>query len=195
MLGLPKGTVQLIPYTKEWKRLFEEEKKALRKAVGPYVEDIQHVGSTSIDIPGMVAKPILDISIFIHSLALVKECVPKLEDLGYEYRGEYGIPGRHYFVKGEPRTHHIHMMLPTCANRQNQVYFRDYLLQHPERALEYARFKQEWAASCDGDREAYTSGKDPLISQILKEAKAYFDGPHSHLPVLTQIPPRPSGTE
>ena len=174
MLGLKKGTIELIPYTQEWKRLYREEETRLKKTIGGYIEDIQHVGSTAIDIPGMVAKPILDISVRVDSLALIEKCVPLLVDRGYEYRGEYGIRGRHYFVKGKPRTHHLHMMLPSCPNWLNQLHFRDYLLSHPEKALEYAQIKKRIAAKSSEDRAAYTEAKDPFISSTLKLARQYY---------------------
>ena len=119
----------------------------------------------------MVAKPILDIAIHVDSLENVQACVPQLETLGYEYRGEYGIPGRHYFVKGEPRTHHIHMMLPSCENRNGQILFRDYLLAHPDKAKEYAELKKRLLQECRGDRELYTESKGGFIGEVLRLAR------------------------
>jgi len=171
MLGLKKGTIELIPYTVEWNRLFEIERLHIERAIHSYIESVHHVGSTSIDIPEMVAKPILDIAIHVESLENVQICVTKLEALGYEYRGEYGIPGRHYFVKGEPRTHHIHMMLPSCENRENQVLFRDYLSTHPEKAKEYAELKKRLLKECEGDRELYTESKGEFIAEVLRLAR------------------------
>ena len=107
MIGLPRGVVQLVPYTTEWIRLFEAEKARLQAAIGEHVLDIQHVGSTAI--PGMIAKPIIDIGIAVEAFEEARVCVQPVESLGYEYRGEQGIPRRHYFVKGDPRIHHIHM--------------------------------------------------------------------------------------
>mgnify|MGYP001095876825 CR=1 FL=1 len=107
MIGLEERTVKLAPYATEWKRLFEKEKALLQAAIGNHVLDIQHVGSTAI--PGMIAKPLIDIGVAVESFEEATVCIQPVERLGYEYRGEYGIPRRHFFVKGDPRTHHIHM--------------------------------------------------------------------------------------
>ena len=78
MLGLKKGTIELIPYTIEWKRLFEIERTHIENAISSYIESVHHVGSTSIDIPEMIAKPILDIAIHVDRSENVQACVPKL---------------------------------------------------------------------------------------------------------------------
>lgn len=170
MIGLEAGVVRLVPYTGEWKRLFEEERTLLQTAIGQYVLDIQHVGSTSI--PGMVAKPILDIGIAVTSFEEARVCISPVEQLGYEYKGEFGIPRRRYFVKGDPRTHHIHMNEMGSLDWENQVLFRDYLMQHPESAEEYAALKMELAQRYSTDREAYLDGKAPFIERVLEMARA-----------------------
>ena len=88
MVGLERGTVKLNPFTNEWERLFSEEKSRLQAAIGKYVLDIQHVGSTSI--PGMVAKPIIDIAIAVKNFEKASICIKAIEQLGYEYKGENG---------------------------------------------------------------------------------------------------------
>ena len=170
MVGLQRGIVKLAPYAAEWKRLFEEEKALLQTVIGQYVLDIQHVGSTAI--PGMVAKPIIDISIAVASFEEARVCVQPIEQLGYEYRGEHGIPRRHYFAKGNPRTHHIHMNEIDSRDWENQVLFRDYLIQHPGLAEEYAALKAELAQRYPTDREAYLEGKAPFIEGVLEMARS-----------------------
>jgi GrpB-like predicted nucleotidyltransferase (UPF0157 family) len=86
MIGLERGIVRLALYNAEWARLFEKERARLQAAVGDYVLDIQHVGSTSI--PGMVAKPIVDIAIAVASFEAAFVCVDPIERIGYEYEGE-----------------------------------------------------------------------------------------------------------
>ncbi len=170
MLGLEKGTVRLIPYTDEWGRLFEEEKSRLQAAVGKYVLDIQHVGSTSI--PGMGAKPIIDIGIAVKNFEEASICIPPIEQLGYEYKGENGIPRRHFFAKGNPTTHHIHITEIGSRDWNNQITFRDYLTQHPEIAKAYAELKMELAQRYPTDRESYLEGKAPFIERVLQLARA-----------------------
>jgi GrpB-like predicted nucleotidyltransferase (UPF0157 family) len=89
MIGLERGVVKLVPYSAEWGRFFELEKTSLLAGLRSYVLDIQHVGSTSI--PGMLAKPIVDIAIAVADFDEARVCVPLIEGLGYEYRGELGI--------------------------------------------------------------------------------------------------------
>jgi GrpB-like predicted nucleotidyltransferase (UPF0157 family) len=170
MIGLEKGVVKLAPYTAEWRRLFEKEKALLQAFIGQYVLDIQHVGSTAIR--GMIAKPIIDIGIAVTSFEGSRVCIQPIEQLGYEYRGEQGIPRRHYFVKGHPRTHHLHMNEIESRDWENQVLFRDYLIQRPELAEEYAALKAGLAERYSTDREAYLDGKAPFIEQVLKMARS-----------------------
>lgn len=170
MIGLERGIVRLVPYTTEWKRLFEQEKARLQAAIGDYVLDIQHVGSTSI--PGMVAKPILDIGIAVRNFEKAAVCIEPMVQLGYDYYGENGIPRRHFFVKGDPRTHHVHMNEITSRDWEALVVFRDYLIQHPEIAQEYAELKLELAQRFPTDRQAYLDGKAVLIERVLQLARS-----------------------
>ncbi len=170
MIGLERGVVKLAPYAAEWRRLFEQEKALLQAAVGPYVLDIQHVGSTAI--PGMTAKPIIDIGIAVTSFEEASVCIQPIEELGYEYRGEQGIARRHLFAKGNPRTHHVHMLEIDSRDWENHVLFRDYLIQHPELAEEYAALKAELAGRYASDREAYLEGKAPFIERVLVMARS-----------------------
>jgi GrpB-like predicted nucleotidyltransferase (UPF0157 family) len=170
MIGLERGIVILTPYTAEWERLFEEEKTLLQAAVGRYVLDIQHVGSTSI--PGMVAKPILDIGIAVGNFEEAAVCVEPIEKLGYEYRGEHGIPRRHFFVKGDSTTHHVHMNEVHSLDWENQVLFRDYLIQHPGTAQAYAELKLQLCQRFPADRQAYLDEKSPFIERVLQLARS-----------------------
>jgi GrpB-like predicted nucleotidyltransferase (UPF0157 family) len=170
MVGLENGTVRLTPYTNVWKQLFDEEKSHLQAAVGKYVLDIQHVGSTSI--PGMVAKPIIDIAIAVNNFEEACVCLMPVEQLGYEYKGEYGIPRRHFFIKGNPRTHHIHMNELGSRDWNDQLIFRNYLTQHQEYAKEYAELKMELARQYPADRQAYLERKAPFIGRVLQVARS-----------------------
>ena len=174
MIGLERDTVRLVPYQAGWARLYDTEKARLQGAVGDHVLDIQHVGSTAI--PGTVAKPILDIAVAVRSFEEAYVCVAPIEALGYEYKGENGIPRRHYFVRRDPEAAqtlvHLHMNELDGPDWENQVLFRDYLLAHPEAAAEYNTLKRGLAARFPRDREAYTNGKAPFIERILRLARA-----------------------
>lgn len=169
MIGLQRGLVKLSPYNIEWKQLFEDEKARLQNAVGDYILDIQHVGSTSI--PGMIAKPIIDIAVSIQNFEEAQICINPLEHLGYTYEGENGIPRRHFFVKGDPRTYHLHMQEIIHPNWENMVLFRDYFTKHPDFVKQYAQLKLELARRYPTDRQAYLDGKAPFIIQVLSLAR------------------------
>ncbi len=170
MFGLERGVVRLEAYTTEWKRYFEREKDALQIVLGTNVLDIQHVGSTSI--PGMPAKPIVDIAIAVADFEEARACIPLIESHGYEYKGEFGIPHRHYFVKGDPRLFHIHMCEIDSDAWQNQLLFRDYLILHTDKAKDYAQLKHQLALKFPQDREAYLDGKAGFIEAIIRLARA-----------------------
>ncbi len=170
MIGLQRGIVKLVPYSSEWKRLFAEEERVLRASIGAYVMDIQHVGSTAI--PGLEAKPIIDIAVAVRRLEDVEKCIEPLERLGYEYKGDEGHPGRFFFAKGGPsrRTHYVHVVEWNSDSWKNLLLFRDYLRQHKEAAEEYAKLKRELARKSQGNRAFYTPGKAEFIESVLSRA-------------------------
>lgn len=173
MLGLSSGQLQLISYEPSWPHLFLAEKERLLASLGNDILDVQHIGSTSI--PGMLAKPILDIGVAVANFEEAACCIPLMERLGYSYKGENGIPRRHYFVKGEPRTHHLHMLEVASEEWKHHLLFRDYLRENPEVMRAYVELKQRLAAQFVADRQAYQSGKDSFIQAVLLTAKTEGD--------------------
>lgn len=170
MLGLKKGVVELAAHTEEWHQLFAEEEARLHDAIGEFVVAIEHVGSTSVC--GIPAKPILDVAVAVQDKASGERCIKPLEDIGYEYRGENGIAGRFYFVKGEPRrTHHLHMLLSGSDAWKNHLLFRDFLRLNPAAAQEYGRLKKELAQKYKNNRDAYLDGKNDFVEKVLKAAE------------------------
>lgn len=169
MIGLKRGIVILKDYNKEWSKLFDKEAKLISSIISNYLVNIQHIGSTAI--PGIVAKPIIDIAIGIDDLSNIKQIITLLEEGGYEYRGEQGIPDRHLFVKGneECRTHHIHVMVNTSYDWKKHILFRDYLKSNPKVAKQYSELKKRLAAKFEFDREKYTNGKEEFILGILEK--------------------------
>ena len=168
MLGLHRGTVTLMPHTEVWHQLFADEEARLRDAIGGNVLAIEHVGSTAVC--GLSAKPIIDIAVALREIADAERCVIPLEDIGYEYRGELDIPGRHFFGKGEPRTHHLHLVKARSDFWKNHLLFRDYLRQHAEIAAQYEELKTRLAHEYQNNREAYTEGKARFIENVLRRA-------------------------
>lgn len=170
MLGLETGKLKFLAYNPEWRRLFEEEKQQLRRVIGDRVLEIQHIGSTSI--PGMIAKPILDLAIAVTNFEAAAVCIKPLESLGYVYRGEYGMPRRHFFVKGQPRTHHLHILEINSWDWQRHILFRDYLIQYPEIARQYTNLKLKLLQQYCGNRDAYQAGKSEFVGEVEQQAKS-----------------------
>src|SRR5262245_34445640 len=172
MLGLPRGTVQLVPYTPDGATLLQRERVCLQQALGADALDIQQIGSTAV--PGLAAKPILDIGIAVATEAVVAACIPRLSALHYTYRGYRGSNQGHFFDQGPESllTHYMHMMLIEDEGWWKYLQFRDYLRTHPAARDAYLRLKQELAAKYAGDRAAYSAAKGSFVQQILAAAQS-----------------------
>jgi GrpB-like predicted nucleotidyltransferase (UPF0157 family) len=132
---------------------------------------VEHIGSTAV--PGMPAKPILDLMPGVATPEDAQRCVEPIRSLGYEYKGEMEIPGRFYFVlrhNGLSMTH-LHLFPTSHPEWQKHLRFRDYLRAHSEAAAEYARLKRELAGKFATQRQAYTNAKDAFIQSILLTAE------------------------
>lgn len=177
MIGLKRGTVQVISYQPAWKEFFEEEAARLRSALGNYFPQIEHVGSTAIE--GMDAKPIIDIIVSVKSIDNAKELVPLVEALGYKYKEEDNVPERIFFVKGPSsrRAHHLSLTELTTGYWKAHILFRDYLLTHPEAVEKYKRLKRELAEQYPEDRGAYRAGKQEFTEKILQLARSKYINP------------------
>ncbi len=150
-------------------------------AVGHIVAGVHHVGSTSI--PGMPAKPILDIAVLIHKFEDGERCIEPLESIGYFHKGvdEVDIPDDRFFLRGhspqgscsdgeEIRTQVLHMYTLDSPILRNHFMFRDYLIAHPELAAEYAQLKLALAAKHSDDRTSYSTGKRSFIGEVIAKA-------------------------
>lgn len=171
--------IELISHQTNWHHLAETEIQLLKSVLPTQsILDIQHVGSTAI--PNICAKPIIDIQIAVNSLTAAKQdSIDALKKLGYEYWADNPDPERLFFVKGMPpfgmkRTHHVHIVEPTSVHWQEKIQFRDYLLSHPQDALDYEKLKWELARQYRYDRESYTTSKTQFIRDILEKAKTEF---------------------
>lgn len=160
--------IVVVEYNPKWEDLFNSEKMALQDMLGESVSGIHHIGSTSIK--GLAAKPVIDILLEVVSLESIDFLTPAIESMGYEAKGEFGIPGRRYFRKGIPTsTHHIHAFKSGDANIVRHIAFRDFLKAHPSVLQEYERLKKGLAEICDS-MDSYCNGKDGFIKHY--EAKA-----------------------
>ena len=172
VIGLQRKKVELYPYNPVWKKLYEKEAKILRLAIGQYILDIQHVGSTSI--PGAKAKPIIDIAIGVENLKKAEKCIKPLTNLGYEYKYNAGVRGRRFFAKGSEsnRTYYIHISKLNSRVWKDLVFFRDYSRKHKEALKEYNELKEELARKYKNNRYRYTAQKDSFIKSIIKKSEA-----------------------
>ena len=172
MIGLKRGTVKLCEHEKEWEIEAQNTISRLKKILGNVANDIQHVGSTAI--PGIQAKPIIDIAVGMRDMKAVFPLIRVLEHKGFLHRGE-DHPGQHLFVLGdtESRTHHIHVTAWNSEAWNHYIRFRDYLSTFPEKAQLYESLKQQLAVQYPDNRKLYTAGKQTLIERMLDEARAW----------------------
>ena len=138
--------IVIVEYNPEWPRLFEEEKARIQSALGDIVVEIAHFGSTSI--PGIAAKPTIDIQVAVQKLPLTDERVAALGNIGFEFR-RYNEPWWAFLRKGIPRTHHLHLfdynVDEARENWNRTMLFRDYLGVHPDDARVYEELKRDLA--------------------------------------------------
>jgi GrpB-like predicted nucleotidyltransferase (UPF0157 family) len=159
--------VEVLPHDTAWREAFEAEAQRLGPALGPTVIAVHHIGSTSI--PGIYAKPVIDILVEVTDISAVDEQYSAMESLGYEVMGEFGIPGRRYFRKdgaNGKRTHQIHVFQAGSPQVSRHLAFRDHMIAHPSDAEYYSRLKQRLAAQHPLDMDAYMDGKDGFIKEI-----------------------------
>lgn len=165
--GKDLDIVELKDHDTRWKVLFEDERASIAQALGPLAISIEHVGSTAV--PGIRAKPVIDILVTVERLRL-EDVQKDLEKMGYVH-----VPiddaERLFFRKGTPRTHHLHLVRHGGEEHRKHVLFRDRLIAHPEEAAEYQRLKEDLAQRFREDRRAYSDGKDEFIAMILDRAE------------------------
>jgi len=186
----------LADYSPDWPVMFQRESDLIADALGECVVDVKHVGSTSV--PGLRAKPIIDILVAVEEFDPIDVYEHKLGPLGYHHHSHDDDDERLFFWKGVPRTHHLHIVEYATWEHQRHIIFRDYLRAHPDIAQWYEQIKQELSAAFKNDRPAYTKGKtafiksimtraveeivDPSVRQLIREAEEHPDQVSDELP-------------
>ena len=171
--------VVVLPWDPAWPAQFEALRTVLAAALGDVARAIHHVGSTAV--PGLPAKPILDVDVEIVSRSDLAECTRRLAGLGYRAAGDLGISGREAFDRtgldvprdGSGRSwpeHHLYVCASDAPELRRHLLFRDFLRSHPVQAAEYGALKGGLADRHGEDREGYTRGKSELIGAILVDA-------------------------
>jgi GrpB-like predicted nucleotidyltransferase (UPF0157 family) len=165
--------IMVVPYDARWPDLFQEEADELVTIFGEEVVAIHHIGSTAI--PGIHAKPIIDILVEVQDIERIDAFNQEMTERGYLPKGEFGIRGRRFFIKGteEIRTHHVHVFQTGDREYERHLAFRDYLRAHPAEAQVYSRLKQELARRFPHDIDSYMAGKNDLIKETERKAKAW----------------------
>ena len=175
--------VAIVPYDPRWPELFRREKEHLLSCLpAELIRRVEHFGSTAV--PGLAAKPVVDVLVEVSDLQATRTRIPPLlESQGYDYfwrptHGDDGPPFYAWFIKRDPdtgtRTHHIHMVEAGFIGQWDRLLFRDYLIEHPRVAREYADLKFRLAAAYPNDRVAYTKGKTEFILRVTEQAKQFY---------------------
>jgi GrpB-like predicted nucleotidyltransferase (UPF0157 family) len=163
--------VDVVPHNPRWREASEVESKRVTDVLGENVVAIHHIGSTAI--PGIYAKPIIDLLVEVKDIIKVDEQSSAMASLGYEVMGEFGIPGRRYFRKNSEdgvRTHHIHTFKVGSEQVKRHLAFRDYMIAHPEDAQRYSELKRGLAREYPTNIDRYMDGKDAFIKEIDEKA-------------------------
>jgi GrpB-like predicted nucleotidyltransferase (UPF0157 family) len=166
-LGLESGTVRVVPYDSTWPRLFAAEVERLLKlfAAARLPVVFEHTGSTAV--PGLAAKPILDILAGHPEGSTLAPYITVLTSADYLHRGEQGIPGRQFFRRGNPRAYHLHLTAIDCGFWRDHLTFRDRLRADDALRDAYASLKRDLAARFPRDREAYIAAKGSFVNEVL----------------------------
>jgi len=173
-LGVPKDRTFLVPHDPRWAQLFDGERQRLSSTLGAEALKIEHIGSTAI--PGMCAKPVIDMLAVVADVGAIDARDAQMRALGYESMGEFGIAGRRYLRRdnsaGE-RTHQVHAFQRGSPHVRRHLAFRDFMRAHAEPAEQYAALKRRLADAHPNDIEAYMDGKDGFIKEMEARALAW----------------------
>ena len=165
--------VILEDYNPSWPKLYEQEKELILITCGDKIHSIEHIGSTSV--PGLGAKPIIDILLGVTELQHIIDLIPAIESLGYKYRSdfEHTMPYRRYFSK--PDKVHIHSVEITSEFWKRHMNFRNFLRTHPQTRDDYNKLKLKLAEQDWDDRNDYAYAKTEFIQTIEKTALKFFE--------------------
>ena len=176
----PRRMVQVVEYDPTWPERFAREQSSLARAL-PEALAIEHIGSTSV--PGLSAKPTIDILVVVTSVEALAAAEPALATLGYELRDSFADDEQHSFfrkVVGGRRTHHLHILTSESPRPREYLLFRDYLRSHTSVAEEYSQLKLDLATTYATDRYRYVVEKSRYVSELLERALASGDDAESH---------------
>ena len=174
MARMPTSSYRIVDYDPRWPQQFQQEKSSIVAVLGIHSDRVEHIGSTAI--PGLGAKPIIDLIVGIPSSAEsdgIQQFLQPLQSIGYQHRGET-VPGTLYIRKAEPRRYNLHMTQHGGDFWVAHLLFRDYLRSHEDLAHRYEDLKRQLIAQLapEPDRAAYNDGKTTFINCVLEQARA-----------------------
>ncbi|KAA0549957.1 GrpB family protein [Bacillus sp. BGMRC 2118] len=170
--------VRLSDYNENWPVMFREETERLSEVFGDEIIKFEHFGSTAV--PGLKAKPVIDMMCIVKDIERIDTYNDKMASLGYDVAGEWGIEGRRLFRKGgENRTHHIHVYQLNHPQIERHLVFRDYLSTHSEEVRLYTKFKEELASQFENTSE-YSPAKKAFVSKMEKRALEWYEKSRVH---------------
>jgi len=165
-------TIEVVPYDINWVKKYLDEGEKIKKIMADELVRIHHIGSTAI--PGVSAKPVIDILVEVKNIKNIDNYNEKMKEIGYIPKGEYGIAGRRFFLKGEiNRTHHVHVFQVGNSEIIRHLNFRDYMISHTEEAKAYSELKRELAIKFIHDIDGYCDGKNGFIKEIDRKAEMW----------------------
>jgi GrpB-like predicted nucleotidyltransferase (UPF0157 family)/chloramphenicol 3-O-phosphotransferase len=166
-----RSPIVVTDYNSDWPFHFEEIARPVRDALGDLGAQVEHVGSTSV--PGLAAKPVIDIDVVVGAADDVPTAIERLRSLGYVYQGDKGIKGREAFMwPSGARPHHLYVVVRGSLPYLDHIEFRDYLREHPEVAKEYAALKARLVDQHGDDRLGYTDAKTEFVTGVLRAARS-----------------------
>jgi GrpB-like predicted nucleotidyltransferase (UPF0157 family) len=161
--------VVIVDYDPGWAELFDALRSRMFSLLGDLAAGVEHVGSTAV--PGLAAKPIIDLDVLLRSEADMPAVIERLAGAGYVHQGDLGVPGREAFAT-PPQSipHHLYVCPPGSPEYRRHLAFRNYLRSHSAEAAAYGGLKRELAMQFRDDRAAYTDGKSAFVAEILRRA-------------------------
>jgi GrpB-like predicted nucleotidyltransferase (UPF0157 family) len=174
-----KRTIEVVAYDPRWLEEFRKESHRISEVLTDQIVHIHHIGSTAV--PGLKAKPVIDIMLEVKDVDDLDEYDSGMEHIGYIPKGEFGITGRRFYLKGlQNPTHHVHAFNAGSPHVHRHIAFRDYLVEHPLIAKEYEELKIRCADECDNDNEKYCDGKEDFVREHEKKAMAWMTCQQPH---------------
>ncbi len=161
--------VTIVPYDPTWPVMYEAEREKIVTALGDRIAEIHHVGSTAV--PGLPAKPIIDIMLAVRKLEDAIDCIGPLSDLGYAFIDYPQNTERRFFRKGQPRTHHVHIVEKGSAELRDHLIFRDALRANAPWREQYATLKYDLADRHRNDRAQYSESKTEFVRRVLSSVQ------------------------